>query len=225
MKLLCLDTTLNKCAVQIILPEEMTPVLRDKTQPPSDIIPFLVNKSLSDSSLKISDLDGVIVTTGPGNFTSLRVGISFGVGLSKGLSIPIYGISSLQAIMFSHRKNCKEYKNFLVTAEARGNDYFFQLFDSLSNPISNPIKTSLEEAKITFLKNDLFFLGSGSLGAAKTLDQEKNIIGNNDKIDFLLVFESMKKNISYYQNNLQPVYLSDPVAEKKDPLWFAKKKI
>ena len=127
--------------------------------------------------------------------------------------------------MFSHRKNCKEYKNFLVTAEARGNDYFFQLFDSLSNPISNPIKTSLEEAKITFLKNDLFFLGSGSLGAAKTLDQEKNIIGNNDKIDFLLVFESMKKNISYYQNNLQPVYLSDPVAEKKDPLWFAKKKI
>ena len=48
---------------------------------------------------------------------------------------------------------------------------------------------------------------------------------NNDEIDFLLVFEGMKKNISYYQNNLQPVYLSDPVAEKKDPLWFAKKKI
>jgi tRNA threonylcarbamoyl adenosine modification protein YeaZ len=225
MKLLCLDTTLNNCAAQIILPGKITPVLRDKTQPPSDIISFLVNKSLSDSSLNISDLDGVIVTTGPGNFTSLRVGISFGVGLSKGLAIPIYGISSLQAIMFSHKKNWKEYKNFLVTAEARGNDYFFQLFDNLSNPISDPIKTSLEEAKIIFFNNNLFFVGSGSLGVAKTLGQEKNIICDNDEIDFLLVFEGMKKNISYYQNNLQPVYLSDPVAEKKDPLWFAKKKI
>ena len=53
-------------------------------------------------------IDGIIVATGPGNFTSLRVGISFGVGLSKSLSIPIYGVSSLQSLVFSFREEIKK---------------------------------------------------------------------------------------------------------------------
>ncbi|MEO8745398.1 MAG: tRNA (adenosine(37)-N6)-threonylcarbamoyltransferase complex dimerization subunit type 1 TsaB [Candidatus Dormiibacterota bacterium] len=40
-------------------------------------------------------LTGVAVATGPGSFTGLRVGASFGLGLAKGLGIPLYPLPTL----------------------------------------------------------------------------------------------------------------------------------
>ncbi|HZQ50427.1 MAG TPA: tRNA (adenosine(37)-N6)-threonylcarbamoyltransferase complex dimerization subunit type 1 TsaB [Candidatus Dormibacteraeota bacterium] len=41
-------------------------------------------------------LTGVAVATGPGSFTGLRVGVSFGLGLAIGLRIPIYPLPTLR---------------------------------------------------------------------------------------------------------------------------------
>ena len=131
MKFLCLDTTLNNCSIHIVSPGKECLTVSDNQVPPSDVIPILVKKAMLKLNLKISDIDGIIVATGPGNFTSLRVGISFGVGLSKSLSIPIYGVSSLQSLVFSFREEIKKNENFLVTIKARGEDYFFQPFDNI----------------------------------------------------------------------------------------------
>jgi hypothetical protein len=38
---------------------------------------------------------GVAVATGPGSFTGLRVGVSFGLGLAMGLRVPIYPLPTL----------------------------------------------------------------------------------------------------------------------------------
>jgi tRNA threonylcarbamoyl adenosine modification protein YeaZ len=38
----------------------------------------------------------VAVGLGPGSFTGLRVGVSYGVGLAMGLGIPLVGLSSLE---------------------------------------------------------------------------------------------------------------------------------
>ena len=120
MKFLCLDTTLNNCSIHIVSPGKECLTVSDNQVPPSDVIPILVKKAMLKLNLKISDIDGIIVATGPGNFTSLRVGISFGVGLSKSLSIPIYGISSLQSLMFCFCEGTKKNENFLVAIKARG---------------------------------------------------------------------------------------------------------
>lgn len=41
-------------------------------------------------------LSGVAVSLGPGSFTGLRVGVSFGVGLAMGLGVPLLGLDSLE---------------------------------------------------------------------------------------------------------------------------------
>ena len=76
MKFLCLDTTLNNCSIHIVTPGKECLTVSDNQVPPSDVIPILVKKAMLKLNLKISDIDGIIVATGPGNFTSLRVGIS-----------------------------------------------------------------------------------------------------------------------------------------------------
>lgn len=61
-------------------------------------------KSLLDStSLRFSDLSGVSVGLGPGRFTGLRVGLATGKAIAQTLSIPIAGISSLDALAYSVR--------------------------------------------------------------------------------------------------------------------------
>lgn len=224
MNFLCLDTTLNNCSIHIISPGKASLTLSEKQTPPSDIMPALVKKAMMSLGLKISDFDGIIVATGPGNFTSLRVGISFGIGLSKSLSIPIYGVSSLQSIIFSHKTVFANNEHFLVVIKARGKDYFFQLFDEKSEPLVDATKMTILAAKEEFAGYNLFFLGDGSLDAAASFGQKENILSYSNNIDFLKVFENINEDISRYKDNVWPLYLADPVAEKKDPQWFAKKK-
>ena len=223
MKFLCLDTTLNNCSIHIVSPGKECLTVSDNHVPPSDVIPILVKKAMLKLNLKISDIDGIVVATGPGNFTSLRVGISFGVGLSKSLSIPIYGVSSLQSLVFSFREEIKKNENFLVTIKARGEDYFFQLFDNKAKPSAEAVKANIFYAQELFANYNLSFIGDGSLDIAIKLGKKENIICNNNDIDFLKVFENMNKNILKYKDNVWPLYLAEPVAEKKDPQWFAKK--
>ena len=224
MKFLCLDTTLNNCSIHIISSQKELLNLSDKNQPPSDIIPRLVSDALLDLKLTPTDIDGIVVATGPGNFTSLRVGISFGVGLAKAIAVPIYGVSSLEGLILSHEKILKKNQKFLVSIKARGEDYFFQLFDNNSIAFSKPIKANINKAKELYSEQDLFFLGSGSRDVAVNFNQKEKIICNEDDINFFEVYKNIKENLLNYKDNVWPLYLADPVAEKKDPLWFAKKK-
>ena len=53
---------------------------------------------LTSSGAKLADLQAVVVATGPGSYTGLRVGLSASMGLCHSLKIPIIGISSLAAL-------------------------------------------------------------------------------------------------------------------------------
>jgi tRNA threonylcarbamoyladenosine biosynthesis protein TsaB len=53
---------------------------------------------LSTSKVDARDIKALIVATGPGSFTGLRVGLSEAKGMAQGLQIPIIGVSSLEAM-------------------------------------------------------------------------------------------------------------------------------
>ena len=56
---------------------------------------------LLSSGSAVRDIKGIIVATGPGSFTGLRVGLAMSKGLAQGLHVGIIGVSSLEA-MGSH---------------------------------------------------------------------------------------------------------------------------
>ena len=52
---------------------------------------------LAANGRRVTDTSAVVVGTGPGSFTGLRVGMSVAKGICAGLSLPIVGVPSLDA--------------------------------------------------------------------------------------------------------------------------------
>jgi len=59
--------------------------------------------------LRISadDLNGVVVTRGPGSFTGLRVGMAIGKGLALARGIPIVGIPTLDVVAYAQDRDTR----------------------------------------------------------------------------------------------------------------------
>ena len=62
------------------------------------LLPTLV-AFLAERDVSLSDLGGIIVGTGPGAFTGLRVGLATAKGLAHGLGLPIVGVSTAEALI------------------------------------------------------------------------------------------------------------------------------
>lgn len=67
----------------------------------STLIMDIVDNLLKDSNLDIDDVDGFVVSKGPGSFTGLRIGMATIKGLSFGANKPYISISSLDALAYS----------------------------------------------------------------------------------------------------------------------------
>lgn len=61
----------------------------------------LLEEVLAEAGLGWSDLDGLAVVTGPGNFTGLRIAVAAARGLALGLGRPAIGITHFEALATS----------------------------------------------------------------------------------------------------------------------------
>src|SRR5688572_18866906 len=62
----------------------------------------VVNEALQSSATRLTDLDAVAFTRGPGLMGSLLVGVSFAKGLGIGLNIPLIEVNHLEAHVLAH---------------------------------------------------------------------------------------------------------------------------
>lgn len=100
MRILAIDTALEACAAAVLDTEsagvavhESLPMLRGHAEA---LIP-LIARVLERARLTFSEIDRIAVTTGPGSFTGLRVGISAARGIALATGKPAVGLSTLAA--------------------------------------------------------------------------------------------------------------------------------
>ena len=67
-----------------------------------------IGRFLGEQNIRRSRLTGIVVGTGPGAFTGLRVGLATAKGLAHGLGIPIVGVSSGQALIAAARAAARD---------------------------------------------------------------------------------------------------------------------
>jgi tRNA threonylcarbamoyladenosine biosynthesis protein TsaB len=74
--------------------------LNNKKQHSVVLMPLLDNL-LKNLQLTTKDIDGYVVSKGPGSFTGLRIGMSMIKGLSQGSNKPFVSVSSLDALAYN----------------------------------------------------------------------------------------------------------------------------
>lgn len=62
------------------------------------LLPTLI-AFMAEGGVSLADLEGIVVGTGPGAFTGLRVGLATAKGLAHGVGLPIVGVSTGEALL------------------------------------------------------------------------------------------------------------------------------
>ena len=101
MLILALETSLEvaSCAIW----DSETKSLRAETkfhayQTLTQRLPELVQITLNNAQVDLTDIGLIAVSLGPGSFTSVRVGLAFAKGLAMALEKPILGVKTTEAL-------------------------------------------------------------------------------------------------------------------------------
>jgi len=100
MLLLAIDTALDACAA-CVLDTRTGRMMAHESQlmkrGHAEALMPLLGRVMQQSGLAFAELDRIAVTTGPGSFTGLRVGLSAARGIGLAAGKPIVGITTLAA--------------------------------------------------------------------------------------------------------------------------------
>ena len=122
--LLAIDTSAGTAVAVLVDGVVASETYDDNSMQHAEQIGVQIQKCLSAANKKSSDVTAVAVGIGPGPFTGLRVGIAAAKMFAEGISAPIFGIGSLDAIAFANSLD----QPTLVLTDARRSEVFFGLY-------------------------------------------------------------------------------------------------
>ena len=129
---LAIDTSSNVCAAavhdtnrDIVLAQASEELERGHAERLMDV----VNGVLVAAKISYGGIERIIVTTGPGSFTGVRVGLAAARGMALGLGIEICGVSTLETAHW-HAVNLGAGAEtaLLVVMDARRDEAYCQIF-------------------------------------------------------------------------------------------------
>ena len=147
MRVLAIDTALEACAAAVLDTEhgrvasESLPMERGHAEA---LMP-LIAQVMRQADMPFTALDRVAVTTGPGSFTGLRVGISAARGIALAANKPAFGLTTLAAFAAPYIADDSK-SGVAVAIDARHNHVYLQVFAPGGRTLVHPRIASLEDA-------------------------------------------------------------------------------
>lgn len=102
MKILSFDSATESATCALIEDEKLLgEITFNYKKQHSVLIMTMIDTLLHNSNTDITEVDGFIISKGPGSFTGLRIGMATFKGICNGLNKPLLGISSLDALAYN----------------------------------------------------------------------------------------------------------------------------
>jgi tRNA threonylcarbamoyladenosine biosynthesis protein TsaB len=129
--------------------------------------------ALASSENRLSDLDAIGITLGPGSYTGLRVGMSAAKGLCYALNIPLVGVNTLEAMAIMGIDEDVDYICPMI--DARRMEVFTALYNKSLEPVLLPCAMVLDQHSFSehLGSSRILFFGSGA-------NKFKEILLNNN---------------------------------------------
>lgn len=140
---LAIDTAAPRLQLALALPDGSTDVLVENiAKGHAEILFDRLAALLARNSVAYPDLERVAVTTGPGSFTGLRIGLAAARGLGLARRIPVLGIPSLLAVSLGAAAG-----PVAVLVDARRGEAYFEIFPAPGTVGEGPRLLPMDSAR------------------------------------------------------------------------------
>src|ERR1700736_4865852 len=148
MLILAIDTALDACAAGV-LDTDAGKLIAQQSEPMkrghAEALMPLIARVMKESGIPFAGLDRIAVTTGPGSFTGLRVGLSAARGIALAAHKPVVGLTTLTA--YAAPVVSQNLEQPVISAiDARHDHVYFQVVSGDGNPLIRPRVAPIEEA-------------------------------------------------------------------------------
>ncbi|MGH9695972.1 MAG: tRNA (adenosine(37)-N6)-threonylcarbamoyltransferase complex dimerization subunit type 1 TsaB [Bryobacteraceae bacterium] len=169
MLILAIDTALDACSAGV-LDTDAGQLIALESQPMkrghAEALMPLIQRVMDRSGVAFTILDRIAVTTGPGSFTGLRVGLSAARGIGLAANKPVVGLTTLTAYAAPIVGQNAEHP-IISAIDARHEHVYFQVVAGTGGSLVRPQVASIDEA-----------LGASRFGAPYLVGNAANMLAD-----------------------------------------------
>lgn len=197
-KLLAIDTATPACSAALYHAGSISARFHAGHAKHTEVLLPMIDELLQQAQLSVKDLDGIIISAGPGAFTGLRVGASVAAGLAAAYGTPIGRLSSLALLAADAPQPT------LAVLDARMNQCYGGLYHQGKCLLSDRLchATALQQAADTIC-NDYRIIGTGAVyfgQDASQLPKAEDAFTQRENIHWQTAYEPIELN--YLRDNI-----------------------
>lgn len=220
-KFLLIETSTALCSVALAEDGRVT-AFRESAEPRAHAAmtaPY-VQEVLQERGLRAADLDAVCVSTGPGSYTGLRVGVSTAKGICFAAGVPLLSVGTLELLVHQARAEGQlpaGCKYVIPMIDARRMEVYAAVFTPEGERLTDvaPQVIDAESFRAQRAEGPVLFIGDGAEKCREALaGPDAHFVQTNPRASALLVpatreFEAQHwRDVAYFE----PFYLKDFVA-------------
>jgi tRNA threonylcarbamoyladenosine biosynthesis protein TsaB len=210
MLILALDTSMAACSVCVYDTDKGLVIganqrFMDRGQ--AEALAPMVQETMKMAGVGFADLNRIAVTTGPGTFTGVRIGLAMARGLGVALNIPITGINSLAAIAANETETNLP---ILVAVDARNGEIYFASYDQSGHEVTAPVVVTLAGAHTFMPSHPVRILGTAADLLLNKMDGHRHLRSDAGDLPVAENFGRLAASTPASAMPPEPLYLRAP---------------
>ncbi len=217
--ILHIETSTKICSVALSVDGHLKTIIESDTDKydHAENVTLYIQDVLKRSSLELKDLSAVSVTSGPGSYTGLRIGVSTAKGLCYALSIPLISVDSLLSMSYLAQQK-HQGVNLVALIDARRMEVFNGTYDQNLLPLKNISADIIDENSYKEYEPFVFF-GDGAAKVAPIWEGRDCLVDLSIKASAAgqVYFAHEKYQKKEFEDTayFEPFYLKDFVSSVK----------
>jgi len=227
--LLSLETSTSVCSAALHEDGKLLASLESHIpQSASSKLAVMIDQLFKTTHISPDSVKGVVVSSGPGSYTGLRIGVATAKGFCFALNVPLLSINTLELMTYQVISSFPEQKLigelgdalFCPMLDARRMEVYCLIADQKLNVLEQTNAKVIDELSfdIWLKKNVIYFFGNGAIKCKSLITHT-----NSRFIDDVIPLASMLGELGYkkfqlnqFENvsSFEPLYLKDFVAKK-----------